>query len=367
MHYKVVKRYGGQSGWQLKAYDQGKVSAVKKALWPPGLSPDMSLEQARRYVKTLNAADRIPTEEGRRLRAAKRQSERQAIESAFLLPAAVKQYEAANITFLPVGSGTRQKRESVWAAAQRLICDVAIHPSDWSVSQELLYDWFLRSGYRWDFCKRVVSALNRYAKVYCRIMRAFYDPLEMNDQVKIGMIEEAAGQGQVSEPLTPAGLTLATRLASAPCAIWLRIAFGFGLRPEEVDMLVRDLYRDGQRVFWTEENDTVAVFYQPKLARKIRDPKRRYKRVPVRSPEQRRLLQDIRERRFRRPTVKQAKRWLPKGTTLYGCRHGFAVYWDSRGVDVRDVSRWLGHQSVTTTERYYLRLNLLRGSAREAS
>ncbi len=361
MHLKVRKR-SGQKGWVLKLWEYGKEHYVSRDKFPDGLKSDMTIEQARRRIKTLNASLR-PLAQTKRLQALKRHHHRMAVKHALLPRDVVSQYESNNILFLKDDDPTRRRRELIWAAAQKIICDLNIHPSDWSLSVDVVYDYFTRKKYSWDYSQRIVSAMNRYGHLYCRLMQKSFFPLELNDQKKRAVIEASFGDGYESEPLSVDALRDLQNKIPDNKFNWLWIAFWFGLRPQEVDMLKSKLWSDGMPTWWLEDQEKTLVVYQPKL--QMVKPKKRYRRIPLKFPEQNIALQMTRSGSFERPLIKQAVKWLPERVSLYGCRHGFACYMDSRGIDIYAISRWLGHQSVKTTERYYVRLGMKRDTIAE--
>jgi integrase len=361
MHFKVVKRYGGQDGWALKRYVMGKLSYVPAARWPAGLRKEMNVEQARAYIRLLNSSSRITGEEGARIAAQQRHDRRLRIQHALLPEEAVLAYERANVLFLPAGDRTRQKRENIWQSAQKMIVALSIHPADWVGSPDPLYQYMEQKRWSWDYCRRVFSALNRYGRIYCRQLGTFFEPIVPKDQRRRVAIEVAFGDGQESLPLGAKELTALKDKIPASRFFWLWVAFWFGLRPHEVDNLHAAKPAHGMKPWWTEDGGKTLVVYQPKLT-KVK-PKKRYKRIPVRLKAQTLALHMVAKGGLERPTQKQVLKWLPPGVSLYGCRHGFAVLMDQSGVDIYAISRWLGHQSVTTTERYYVRLGLRREAA----
>lgn len=356
MHYKVKKRIG-QEGWALLAWEHGKERYVPKASWPAGLSSTMPLESARTYVKTLNASKRLAPEEARRLKASERHIERLKIQNTLLPTDCVLQFERNNLLFLPIGDVTRQKRENIWKNVQLLIAELSIHPSDWCLSPDPIYYYMANKKWSWDYCKRIVSVLNKYGHIYCRVYDKAFSPIELSDQKKKVQIEVAFGEGEESEPLSVFFLST-LKLENQNKWNWLFITFWFGLRPHETDLLKIAKSKDGMDTWWTEDKETTLVLYQPKLT-KVK-PKKRYKRIPIRFSEQQYALELIQIGAFTRPTQREVRKWLPEGVSLYGCRHGFACLMDKIGIDIYAISRWLGHQSVTTTERYYVRLGLRR-------
>lgn len=354
MTYKVKKR-SGQKGWSLRLYEKGIERYVEQKHWPEGVRVDWTLEEARAYIRTLNSSNKLSGEEVRRLRALERHTTRMKIIHDLLPQDVVLQFERNNILFLNEEDPTRKKREYVWYDAQTLIANLGIHPSDWYVSPDSIYQYMTNKKWSWDYCKRVASAMSKYGMIYCRKYNKPFFPLQLNDQKKRVQIEIAFGDGEESEPFEISQLAELQKHLKVESFNWLWIAFWFGLRPYEVDML-HSISSQGMSSWWIEDDGTTIVVYQPKLT-KVK-PKKRYKRIPLLYSEQFNALEIIHAGRFKRPTRSEQRRYFPNGVSLYGCRHGFACLMDKFNTNVQIISRWLGHQSITTTERYYLRLGL---------
>jgi integrase len=63
------------------------------------------------------------------------------------------------------------------------------------------------------------------------------------------------------------------------------------------------------------------------------------------------LRRDYFNREIWKPAVKAAQ--LPGDTTFHDLRHTFASTALAEGVPISEVSRWLGHRSITTTVDLY--------------
>jgi len=64
-----------------------------------------------------------------------------------------------------------------------------------------------------------------------------------------------------------------------------------------------------------------------------------------------RLRRDYHNREIWKPAITAAG--LPADTTFHDLRHGFASTALAEGVPISEVSRWLGHKSITTTVDLY--------------
>lgn len=121
----------------------------------------------------------------------------------------------------------------------------------------------------------------------------------------------------------------------------LQIGWGF--------VSMRDA-NDNPRCFWRVEQDGNGVdllhVYQSKLT--SISPKNRWKAIPIITPEQKQALRMI--------VVGEAiERPLPKTVQKYfGGRKGFHSLMQDRQQSSEDISRWLGHSSIKTTQQHYI-------------
>ena len=129
---------------------------------------------------------------------------------------------------------------------------------------------------------------------------------------------------------------------------WIYLSVWLGLRPKEVDQLLREAMSRIE----TLPCGTQAVWvYQTKLTSIPHD--RRWKPIPLIFKEQKCIARLITKREFERPLGKTIKRYFGERTTLYGGRKGFTDLMLGRGQRLEDISQWLGHRSIERTWRNY--------------
>jgi hypothetical protein len=234
-----------------------------------------------------------------------------------------------------------------------MIAETKIEPADWILSPDAVYSYFIEHPCSADYLKRVLKLANRYGHLYCRKRGLPFSELKPPLGEQRVAIQEAFEllpfADKKSLPLELGHLYSLRHTLRADHHNWLTIAFWFGLRPEEVDLLHHPVGKDGWRNWWIEPG-AVLVMWQPKLRRTRKH--ERYKRIDAFLPEQQAALKLILEQNFKRP-ARSAVRRFPEGVTLYGARHGFTRYMDLLGQPMEKISKWLGHRSVATTERYY--------------
>jgi integrase len=144
----------------------------------------------------------------------------------------------------------------------------------------------------------------------------------------------------------------------------LRQGEAFGLARDRVDVEAGMITIDQQVVIVARH----PVLAPPKTSASVRDvPMPRFlkeavtghaeklslaeKDVLCRTPRRTLLRRDYFNREIWKPAVKAAG--LPEDTTFHDLRHTFASTALASGVPISEVSRWLGHKSITTTVDLY--------------
>jgi hypothetical protein len=349
VHYKVKKLSYGK-GWALYVWHEGKEKFVREGDWPPGLKPNYDLAEARDTVKSLNARWKEVQKETSaatirgKLRAAAQK------QCAWLPADVVSHFERLFIEPRRARPGFA-KIESMWVLVQKLILEVNLDPQDWALEPSPFYEWWTRNPHSLDYVRRCLKMLSQYGHLFARKRGTPFSPVAPPPEPWRTQIADAFAEvgEKKSAPLLEADfLSLRSKLLPEQYA-WVSVAWAFGLRPEEVDIVAGPKKDNAGRVLWDLEAGDVLLVYQPKL---IRTPRReRYKRIPTFTEYQRKALAGMKG--MQRPSLKTVNRAFPEGVTLYGCRHGFTRYMEEIGQPIDKVSKWLGHRSRATTERYY--------------
>lgn len=334
MHFKIKKR---PNGWAVYKYDNDRECYVPKAAWPTGLSPDMTVEAARTIVKSLTAAAHENARAAHKLNIINRIRTDAEKTCAWLPEDVVMHFERVHIHSKSSRPGY-QKLLSTWKLARRLIIDVNIDPSDWPDEPLPLHEWFITHPRGSDYVRRVLRLVNKYGRLYCRKRGVSFEPAELPSDAVMVEIEARFKKAKRSLPLLPEHLKMLKQKLSKEEMLWVEIAFHFGLRPEEVALAHAEI--------------GTLVCDQPKL-RKLK-PERRIKRIPALTTEQKKVLYSIScKSPMRRPTRNTVQKHFPEGVTLYGCRHGFVRLMQSLKYSLPQISAWLGHRSLATTQKYY--------------
>lgn len=347
MGYKIKKV--GADKWAVYLHKgNNEWSYVPKDAWPKGLKPSWPIEQARSFTKSLTAKD----QEYKRTRIAKAQRRSLRIASAYLPPDVVDLFYSIAIE---PNLDKYGKTAALWVAVQKHIIALKVTPEYWALNPNLIYNEITREPKSIDWAGRILRMMNKWGYTYCVSRKLAWQPIEKLPERYLAKLHdevEKANLGQSSRPITEDELkALRSKLKEEHWA-WVNIAFWFGLRPEEVDQLKEPNER------WSIEGDTLRV-WQPKL-RKVKS-SRRWKSIPAQLEVQKAWLECLkRGLKLSRPSRSVVVRAYPQGVTNYGFRHGFTSYMERMGVDLDVVSRWLGHTSRATTERYYRDLNIVK-------
>ena len=130
---------------------------------------------------------------------------------------------------------------------------------------------------------------------------------------------------------------------------WLKIAFYFGLRPLEVDNILK-----GEEFFRIEKQGryTILCIYQTKLI--AFDDEEKWKKIPCLLEGQKKTLKLIKsEAKIKRPLVKTLERYLGDGYNTYCGRKGFEYLLRSYGAKFESISSYLGHKDLNRTWKNY--------------
>lgn len=344
MRYKVDARTGKQTGqWQLKRRVPGKKypQPVKKEHWPAGLRADMSVEQARAYIATLNAQQAILADEAKRLGAKSRKEKQQLVECAWLPADLVALFESIEV------EPKADKIKSAWKLAQKIIAHINLPPQHWRRVAPRVWQFFESDPKSLDYITRLLWLINEYGGMYAEERGGTYRDIPWprgKDRVHLAELFLEHGKQKKSRPLTKDALAALKDKLETREWNYVQVLFWWGLRPEEAELLYTPSLQ------WRIEDNTL-VIDQPKL--RPLPLHKRMKRIPLWLPEQRALVPIVLAGELARPSSRKARRVFPERTTLYGGRHGFVSYMQQLGQPLAKISSWLGHRFLSTTERYY--------------
>lgn len=366
-HINKKSRKDGSIGWRLLRSDWKDNKRTwehipSSQLLQHGLSPNMSLEEARVRVKQLNAAGRLDKEAERSKVRALRQAKAAEVEDSAYVPStfAAEFVESYLRTEMERGTdpeGSYLKSLSHWAMVKDIVKEVKLQPSDWYTHKRRFYTAFAKRKISSSYAGKVLRVLNLWGTFMALKTGSSYIPIPAPRGVDREAIQDAhfasGKKSKESKPLSLELLMKAEPNLKPKQYRWLYISHVFGLRPPEVDGLKKPkLYR-------VEHDDKLDVpvvwIYQTKLTGVERD--KRWKPIPCVEPEQRKALEWILAADFERPLVKTLHNHISDGFNCYAGRKGFTTLMLDRGYRFEDISIWLGHTNISTTWKSYTERN----------
>lgn len=357
-----VRKNGSSTGsWSLyyQFYkDKKRVSElVQKLAYPEfGFRLDMTLEEARKRAKQLNAERKIEKDKIRN--SAERVVEIKILNKTLFPPEQVEAFVEL-LDEENFGSDIHlSKIRSHFNFIQRLCVDLKLSsPAVYRNESKKIYKYFLKKKISVNYAKRLISILNRWGKFVSKNNGSFYEEVLVPKGRERSAIAEAQrtkegvntelGVRTESAPLTPENLEKNKQNLSLDNYNWLYLSVWLGLRPEEVDSL-----KDPSN-FQLKKIDGVLVLrvYQSKLMSIPED--QRWKNIPLIFTEQQKCVSIINEGLFKRPLTKTLRKYLGEGVTLYGGRKNFVDLCLDRGQDFVDIAAWMGHKDTSITFKVY--------------
>lgn len=313
-----------------------------------GFSPSMSYDEACQRRDELNAQASLRRHQANKVAISERLGQEELAQVAYLGEALVREFER---DILYEGVARKDKMESHWRAARRILCELRIDVSEWEARKRAFYSLFTREAISPAYLQKLVRIINLWGKFITRKRGIFFEPLPYprgydKERIADAYFDSSDG-GYESLPLTPAMLEAKRGSLEEKHLNWLYLSLWFGLRPEEVDSL-----RSSERFrIEKHEGKQVLFVYQTKLTGIARD--KRWKYIPCLQPEQVKALSVIRSAKFSRPLSKTVQAHFGEGVLLYGGRKGFEHLMGQLGYALEYISTWLGHQSIERTWRNY--------------
>ena len=361
MAYTINKHYirnDGTVAWRLvwEDYTQKKrrVRYIPKSeMTNLGMSPLLTIEEAREKVKQLNATNLLKRREKQRNSIQERLKEEDKLNRAYLPDMYVKQFEK-DVLLRKLGRDGDNPElkviQSHWRAAKRFIRGIKVEPSDWIEESDFIYNLFAKRKCSMSYVQKIFRIMNLWGAYVCRKSAKPFDPIKMPTGFYRERIADAyhdKGTTKESGPITPELLQKAKQTISEEHYRWLYISVWLGLRPNEIDNLKNIetwnlKIERGKKILWV---------YQSKLKSVPRD--RRWKLIPILYSEQEAALEMINKQNFVRPLPKTIRHPLGDLLNAYGGRKGFTDFMLDRGHPLEAVSAWMSHTSIERTWRTY--------------
>lgn len=356
-HVNKKKRADGTVYWRLLRSEWSGGKATYKHIpmgdmLQHGLSPDMSIKDARIRVKQLNALTREDRAADRRkARALEQAQEARKLASAHLPDSFVQEFERhylrAEMDIGPSGPQKYKKALSAWSCAKLLITAIDLPQHLWFQHKRRFYGEFAKRHISPSYMGKVMRALNQWGAFIAMKTSTSYIPIPAPRGYDAEMVKDAYKRSgkpkKESAPLTPEILEQAKARLKAEQWRWLYVAAWLGLRPSEVDNI-----KEAKVV--TDQGVKALLVYQNKLAGKPDED--RVKIIHLVYPEQIACL-DLIKQEMVRPIVPTLKKYLGGGVMLYGGRKNFVDLMLDKGQEFDTASQWLGHSDPAITRKHY--------------
>jgi hypothetical protein len=348
MAYSVCKH---KKGWRVIWQEGGgKKRAFKKSEFgDTGFANCKTIEQAREVAKTLNSDIKLKREETKRNALLARQAKEDLLTCAALPPAFRVEFEKV---FVP-----NTIRASHWETAKKIIRNVGVAVGDWETKKELFYEQFAGRHYSTSYSNRIRIIVNKWASFLGKKTGMYVEHVPAARGTWANRIRRAyethntSNKNRRRRPSGRLSFELLNehkeRFEKAEYN-WLFISIAFGLRPEEMEFSLRTAKK------WVRKDDALFV-YQPKLERTEPNPKKRWKKIPFKTEEQKTAIKMIMSGEFRKPGVKKMRKIVDnhgRKVTYYGGRKEFYPSMGKR-FEKADVSKWLGHKNLETAFSFY--------------
>lgn len=351
------KRKDGSLHWRVlrEEWKDGKKSVhhiPTDQLAQHGLSPEMTVEDAKVRVRQLNAQARQDKQSDEAKAGALRAlKQRERVQSAHLpdkwVTAFEEDYLRAEMDIGKNGDAKYKKALSAWFYVQRMIVAVDLPQQHWFQHKRRFYSYLAKQETAPDYAAKVLRILNLWGGFIAMKTGTSYIQVPPPKGTDREMIAEAYEESDKAEkesmPLTPDLLEKARGKMPDDQWRWCFVSLWFGLRPKEVDGL-----KDTARV---EDGDPPVLWvYQTKLTGVRKD--EREKPIDCLYPEQLAALEMI-ELGLKRPWPYTMKQHMGPGLNTYAGRKGFTDLMLAKGHSLEDIATWLGHRTIERTWRSY--------------
>lgn len=334
--------------WDAASKKEKKTALTREEKLLLGFSEEFSLELARERAKQLNAVTKVDRGEA----AARRVTKDRLVKSAYMPDEIANEFEKKLLTDSFASPKAESKLKSRWKATKKLIIQLRISPESAYQKETEIHKWLVAQKFSPDYSYRIIGILNRYCQHVCSNHKLYFEPVKVPSGVAKEKLMEAYEDKDSyfgpAGPLTPGMLEAGRGSLPKGNYEWLFVSVWFGLRPEEVDNLIKkpQFHRLEQ-----QEKGVILWVYQTKLVGIPR--KDRWKPIPLIYEEQRIAMAYITESAIKRPILKTLARVFKERVRLYSGRKGFTDLMLSKGRALEDISQWMGHLTIDRTWRSY--------------
>lgn len=341
-----ISKYKG--GWRViqeewKDNKRTQKTVPREGYSALGIDASWTLEEARKRIREMNYSNSATRTEYQAItRASQKVAKTNHIKSIWLPISDINEFEGY-LKVTNMGSPEHfEKRMLMWGTAQKIIVHLNIEPRYYSDYSKAVFNYCIGKQYSPDYTKKLIGLINQWGSYWSKKRNTHFEPVlyptaREKDKISAAYRLKETNREGGSKRLTPQLLEKIRTKIKPDHYEWLYISLWFGLRPEEIEKAQFTSYKDPSYKI------PILRIYQPKIGK--------WKHIPVLHPEQHRALEWLRP--IKRPLNKTLRRLLGDRFTCYAGRKGFEPLMRTLGESKSDISAWLGHTSLRTTELYY--------------
>jgi hypothetical protein len=327
----------------------------KEAYAALGFHPNMSFEEADARAKQLNLQDKL--DKKAIIAATARVKHQTEVASAYLPEWLVKPFM---VELTEMYNDNSERLDTVlkhWTTAQKLIAELELDSKNFFAERIKILTFYKLQKWSPDYIKRINRILNLWGGFVSRKTNTFYQPLPKlsnNQTQKIVELREDKDDIRKAAPALKWNDLNNKKSTFEHAGLlsqwnWLFIGLWFGLRPKEIDNLVKQGHLE---IKFDDTNKIhVLAVYQTKLTSLPKE--KRWKHIPIYCDEQKTALEIIKTGNFKRPLNKTLKRIFSEPIETYSPRKGFTDLMLEKQFSLEDISTFLGHCDISTTWRHY--------------
>lgn len=344
-----------------------------RALVANGFNLDWTYEQAYEHGERLNALDSVRRKEVlAKNKASEKLTDIEKVKNSIIPDAESDEF----ITYMEENWSSKNKynlRKQVlhWRLLEEILTHhVKLHPHEFYKERNKFYNYFEKEKFSFSYVQKVLKVINMWGEFKCDKDEKYFKKVPNPKGFWLEKIQDASdADGKGATPLTIELLdSLKHKLLDTEWK-YLRATFWLGLRPSELDLILKDKTKVR---FEKYKGTSVICVYQTKLEM-LPEPKR-WKNIPLYCDEMEEAAKDIKlydknpeNLLLKKPKVKDIKKaaapmfldektGLPiedNGVGLYSGRKGFTDLHLELGQDLEDISQWAGHASIERTWSAY--------------
>lgn len=316
-----------------------------------GFNQKMTLNQARDHAKKINSVNSLKRKEQQKKVKASENLHHLISITNDLFPALLTEQFIEHVTENWWGGDYNLKKTiQHFAKVQSIITELHLLPSEYFKKKNAFYKYFANNQISVSYMEKLIKVINQWGEFYSESTLSYFKKLPYPKGLvleKIRANSKVDGKGAY-----PLSVKILQKLTSLPKKQYeyIHATFYFGLRPSELDTMLKDptswkvTVQDGTKVLHVRQNKLQSV-----------DAKNQWKLIPIILEEQNLALKNIQNKNMKKPLAKTMKTRVPEHPSigLYSGRKGFTNLMLDKNQKLENISMWMGHKSLDRTYRTY--------------